>query len=227
MAETLNRSTLRHVGDRPDVNLERAVTTDRRLGGHIVQGHVDGTGRVVSRTPSAHWEAVRIALSANLGRYVVEKGSIAVDGVSLTVSGLGRCRSGLVRGVTDPDNAHRHDVVAGPRRGEVNLEVDVIAKYVERLIGSDRAFTRGKHASSPGFTLATQLQFQDIGYVCFLAGKWGSALKPKSRHRAGREKAWKERDARKMRDGRNGLSSSLSRTTCGVNDLGGADARSR
>ena len=74
MAETLNRSTLGHVGERPEVNLERAVTVEKRLGGHIVQGHVDGTGRVISRTASQHWEVVRIALAADLARYVVEKG---------------------------------------------------------------------------------------------------------------------------------------------------------
>jgi riboflavin synthase len=62
MAETLNRSTLRDIDERPEVNLERAVTVDRRLGGHIVQGHVDGTGHVISRTPSEHWQVVRIAL---------------------------------------------------------------------------------------------------------------------------------------------------------------------
>jgi riboflavin synthase len=135
MAETLNRSTLRHVGDRPDVNLERAVTIDRRLGGHIVQGHVDGTGRVISRTPSAHWEVVRIALSANLGRYVVEKGSIAVDGVSLTVSGLGNdAGQDWFEVSLIPTTLTETTLSQVPVGGEVNLEVDVLAKYVERLM---------------------------------------------------------------------------------------------
>ena len=89
MAETLNRSSLAGVGVGSRVNLERAAALNGRLGGHIVQGHVDGTGHVVSRTPSEHWEVVRIALPAHLARYVVEKGSITVDGVSLTVSALG------------------------------------------------------------------------------------------------------------------------------------------
>ena len=137
MAETLNRSTLRHVGDRPDVNLERAVTVDRRLGGHIVQGHVDGTGRVTSRTPSAHWEAVRIALSPDLARYVVEKGSIAVDGVSLTVSGLGNDTGQDWFEVSlIPTTLTETTLSQVPVGGEVNLEVDVIAKYVERLMGT-------------------------------------------------------------------------------------------
>ena len=86
MAETLSRSSL---GARPPgarVNLERAVTPHTRLGGHLMQGHVDGIGAIVGRVPGEHWEVVRIALPAELARYVVEKGSIAVDGVSLTVS---------------------------------------------------------------------------------------------------------------------------------------------
>ena len=89
MGETLNRSSLRGVGVGSHVNLERAAAVNSRLGGHIVQGHVDGTGHVIARTPSEHWEVVRIALPTALSRYVVEKGSITVDGVSLTVSGLG------------------------------------------------------------------------------------------------------------------------------------------
>ena len=84
MGETLNRSSLRAVGVGSRVNLERAAAVNSRLGGHIVQGHVDGTGHVVARTPAQHWEVVRIALPMALARYVVEKGSITVDGVSLT-----------------------------------------------------------------------------------------------------------------------------------------------
>jgi riboflavin synthase len=138
MAETLNRSTLRDIDERPEVNLERAVTVNRRLGGHIVQGHVDGTGQVMSRAASEHWEVVRIALPPGLARYVVEKGSIAVDGVSLTVSGVG----------TDPVGQDWFEVslipttltettLGGvPLGGRVNLEVDVIAKYVDRLMSA-------------------------------------------------------------------------------------------
>jgi riboflavin synthase len=97
MAETLRRSSLGAVGAGDPVNLERAVTPQTRLGGHIVQGHVDGVGTVVSRTPGDDWEVVRIAVPADLARYVVEKGSITVDGVSLTVSAL-------VRGQPHPDH---------------------------------------------------------------------------------------------------------------------------
>lgn len=136
MAETLNRSTLRHVDGRPEVNLERAVTVEKRLGGHIVQGHVDGTGRVISRTPSQHWEVVRIALEPALARYVVEKGSIAVDGVSLTVSAVGNDAGQDWFEVSLIPTTLAETTLAGvPVSGEVNLEVDVIAKYVEKLIG--------------------------------------------------------------------------------------------
>jgi riboflavin synthase len=135
MAETLNRSTLRYVGERPEVNLERAVTVERRLGGHIVQGHVDGTGCVISRTPSQHWEVVRIALSSDLARYVVEKGSIAVDGVSLTVSGVGNDAGQHWFEVSlIPTTLAETTLSAVPVGGAVNIEVDVIAKYVESLL---------------------------------------------------------------------------------------------
>jgi riboflavin synthase len=136
MAETLNRSTLGDVDERPEVNLERAVTVNRRLGGHIVQGHVDGTGSVISRTPSEHWEVVRVALPPGLARYVVEKGSIALDGVSLTVSGLGNDPAGQdwFEVSLIPTTLSETALSGVPLGGRVNLEVDVIAKYVERLM---------------------------------------------------------------------------------------------
>ncbi|MBV9516259.1 MAG: riboflavin synthase [Mycobacteriaceae bacterium] len=137
MGETLHRSTLRQVGERPDVNLERAVTIERRLGGHIVLGHVDGTGSVISRTPSEHWEVVRIGLGAELARYIVEKGSIAVDGVSLTVSGVGNDAGQNWFEVSLIPTTLTETTLSGvPVTGEVNLEVDVIAKYVERLMAA-------------------------------------------------------------------------------------------
>ena len=104
MKETLDRSSLRGVGVGSHVNLERAAALNSRLGGHIVQGHVDGTGHVIARTPSEHWEVVRIALPTALSRYVVEKGSITVDGVSLDRVGP---RPRLVRGVADPHHTAR------------------------------------------------------------------------------------------------------------------------
>jgi riboflavin synthase len=150
MAETLRRSSLGSAGAGDTVNLERAVTPQTRLGGHMVQGHVDGVGRILARTPSEHWEVVRIALPSELARYVVEKGSIAVDGVSLTVSALSPAASPDRPAPDDPAPelwfevslipTTLRDTTLGARTSgdPVNLEVDVIAKYVERLLGGAR-----------------------------------------------------------------------------------------
>lgn len=131
MGETLKRSAVgtRTVGDR--VNLERAVRAAARLDGHVVQGHVDGTGVVVSRTPGDEWEAVRFGLPAELARFVAEKGSIAVDGVSLTVSGVGPdwFEVGLI-----PETLRATTLGDKAPGDPVNLEVDVLAKYVARLM---------------------------------------------------------------------------------------------
>jgi riboflavin synthase len=139
MGETLNRSSLGAVDVGSHVNLERAAAVNSRLGGHIVQGHVDGTGHVIARTPSEHWEVVRIALPATLARYVVEKGSITVDGISLTVSGLGEdwFEVSLI-----PTTRELTTLGTAPVGTPVNLEVDVIAKYVERLMGRPAATDR-------------------------------------------------------------------------------------
>jgi riboflavin synthase len=131
MRETLQRSSLGTLAVGSAVNLERAVRVADRLGGHIVQGHVDGVGTVISRVPGDRWEIVRMSLPGELSRYVVEKGSIAVDGVSLTVSAIG---DGWFEVSLIPTTLAT--TTLGRRRpGEkVNLEVDVIAKYVERLM---------------------------------------------------------------------------------------------
>jgi riboflavin synthase len=131
MAETLNRSSLSRVGVGSRVNLERAAAVNSRLGGHIVQGHVDGTGHIVARTTSQCSDGVRVALPAPLSRYVVEKGSITVDGISLTVSGLGDdwFEVSLIPTTLQLTTLGRAEVGT-----PVNLEVDVIAKYVERLL---------------------------------------------------------------------------------------------
>jgi riboflavin synthase len=131
MAETLRRTSLGAVGPSALVNLERAVAVTDRLGGHIVQGHVDGTARLVSRTPGDRWEVVRITLPAALSRYVVEKGSICVDGVSLTVSALGADTFEVSLIPTTLARTTLGRVAVGD---PVNLEVDVIGKYVERLL---------------------------------------------------------------------------------------------
>ena len=133
MAETLTRSSLAALGPGSPVNLERAATLSTRLGGHLVQGHVDGTGEVLSRTPSEHWELVRVSLPPAIARYVVEKGSITVDGVSLTVAALdaGSFTVSLIPttlGATTLGRAQSGTLV--------NLEVDIIAKYVERQLAA-------------------------------------------------------------------------------------------
>ena len=134
MAETLNRSSLGQLQVGSRVNLERAAAVNSRLGGHIVQGHVDGTGRVVARAPSEHWEVVRIEVPAAVARYVVEKGSITVDGISLTVSGLGSEPRDWFEVSLIPTTRELTTLGGAPVGTQVNLEVDVIAKYVERLM---------------------------------------------------------------------------------------------
>ena len=139
MAETLHRSSLAGLAAGGPVNLERAAPVTGRLGGHIVQGHVDGTGEVISRTPSPHWEVVRISVPPELARYIVEKGSITVDGVSLTVSALGRDRSADWFEVSlIPTTLGLTTLGRAAVGTTVNLEVDVIAKYVERLLAAQR-----------------------------------------------------------------------------------------
>jgi riboflavin synthase len=131
MGETLKRSVIGTLGTGDKVNLERAVRADARLDGHVVQGHVDGTGVVVSRTPGVAWESVRFGLPSELARFVAEKGSIAVDGVSLTVSGVGPdwFEVGLI-----PETLRATTLGARAAGEPVNLEVDVLAKYVARLM---------------------------------------------------------------------------------------------
>ena len=131
MKESLDRTSLDGVRPGDRVNLERAVTPEKRLGGHIVQGHVDGVGEVLSRTPSEHWEIVEVSLPRELARYVVDKGSITVDGISLTVVEV-RADSFTVSLI--PETLARTTLGTRAVGDRVNLEVDVIAKHVERLL---------------------------------------------------------------------------------------------
>jgi riboflavin synthase len=135
MGETLRHSSLKSVSPGTRVNLERSVRLADRLGGHLVQGHTDGTATVVSRSPQQDWEVVRIGLPAGLARYVVHKGSITVDGVSLTVSAIGGdwFEVSLI-----PETLKRTTLGIKQPGAEVNLEVDVIAKYTEKLLGGAR-----------------------------------------------------------------------------------------
>ena len=131
MKETLQRSSLADISPGSAVNLERAATMQTRLGGHLVQGHVDGTGVVMARQPAEHWDVVTISLPEPLARYVVEKGSIAVDGVSLTVSAVGAGSFDVSLIPTTLQDTTLGSVEVG---ATVNLEVDIIAKHVERLL---------------------------------------------------------------------------------------------
>ncbi len=135
MQESLDRTSLGLLKPGSSVNLERAATVSTRLGGHIVQGHVDGTGIIVGRQRSEHWELVTISMPVELARYVAVKGSITVDGVSLTVSGLQDGAAPSFEVSLIPTTLEM--TTLGHRQvGElVNLEVDVVAKYVERLLG--------------------------------------------------------------------------------------------
>jgi riboflavin synthase len=162
MAETLDRSSLGSlaVGDR--VNLERAMSATSRFGGHIVQGHVDGTAQILSRTPGDRWEVVQLSLPEPLSRYVVEKGSNTVDGVSLTVSDLTEAGAGHESTADHRQSTAGRESTGGDatfsvslipttlalttlgHKGvgdRVNLEVDVLAKYVERLITTKETTT--------------------------------------------------------------------------------------
>jgi riboflavin synthase len=135
MAETWQRSALGELTPGDVVNLERAATPTTRLGGHLVQGHVDGVGTIAERTPGDSWDTVRFTVPEGLARYLVEKGSVTVDGVSLTVveTGPDWFTVGLIPATLDRTTLGRKQVGA-----PVNLEVDVIAKYVEKLIGGAR-----------------------------------------------------------------------------------------
>jgi riboflavin synthase len=131
MKETFDRSALGSISPGERVNLERAVTAATRLGGHIVQGHVDGVGVIDSKAPGGGWEDVRITLPSGLDRYIVEKGSITVDGISLTVVSVDETgfTVSLIPTTLELTTLGHKGVGA-----LVNLEVDVIAKYVEKLV---------------------------------------------------------------------------------------------
>jgi riboflavin synthase len=172
MGETLVRSSLKGIGPGTKVNLERSVRMQDRLGGHLVQGHVDGTATILGRTAHEHWDVVRLGLPPDLARYVVHKGSIAVDGISHPVSALSP-------GGTTPPNPPEHGgatrppippgdwfevslipetlkrTTLGVRQpgDEVNLEVDVIAKYVEKLTGGSSYLPGGQTSSMGGSPL--------------------------------------------------------------------------
>lgn len=133
MRETLDRSSLGSLAPGTPVNLERPMRVDGRLGGHLVQGHVDGTGTIIERTSSEHWDVVRVSLPGDLARYIVHKGSVTVDGVSLTVASMtdDSFTVNLIPTTLELTTLGRKQL-----GDPVNLEVDVVAKYVERLLNA-------------------------------------------------------------------------------------------
>ena len=151
MQETLDKTSLHGVQPGDRVNLERAVTADKRLGGHIVQGHVDGVGHVLARTPSEHWEVVEVAMPESMAPYLVDKGSVTVDGVSLTVVEA-RPTSFTVSLI--PETLARTTLGHRQVGDRVNLETDVIAKHVAKLVA---AYLPGL----PGAAPAQQSKEQD------------------------------------------------------------------
>ena len=143
MQETLDKTSLRGASPGDPVNLERAATLSTRLGGHLVQGHVDGVGEVLARTPSEHWEVVTVSLPSGLAPYLVDKGSVTVDGVSLTVVEAhdDRFTVSLI-----PETLARTTLGRRAVGERVNLEVDVIAKYVAKLV---HAYTEPTAGGTP------------------------------------------------------------------------------
>ena len=136
MAETLHRSSLGDLQPGDNVNLERPMAADGRFGGHIVQGHVDGLGRIRARRPSENWELVEVDLPEDLARFLVEKGSITVDGVSLTVVEVVDGDEPWFSVSLIPTTLTATTLGSRQMGDPVNLEVDVIAKYVERMVGA-------------------------------------------------------------------------------------------
>ncbi|MTA66565.1 MAG: riboflavin synthase [Actinobacteria bacterium] len=136
MAQTLSASGLGALHEGSRVNLERAARVDARLGGHIVQGHVDGTARVLAVTPEPDWTRIRFELDPNLARYVVDKGSITIDGVSLTVSAVSEIAEAPAWFEVSLIPTTLTLTTLGSLTGgeSVNIEVDVLAKYVERML---------------------------------------------------------------------------------------------
>jgi riboflavin synthase len=132
-AETLSRTTLGRLRPGSPVNLERSLAVGGRLGGHIVQGHVDGTGEFLSRQPAGDGVVIRFSYRSELGRYICLKGSIAVEGISLTVSNLGE---GWFEVAVIPHTLKMTNLETLSSGDKINLEVDIVAKYIERLIGN-------------------------------------------------------------------------------------------
>lgn len=140
MKESLDRSSLGQLRTGSNVNLERAMRADARIGGHIVQGHVDGTSVLLSRDHSEHWDVLRFSLPSEISQYVVEKGSIAVDGTSLTVSSISEplAENHWFEVSLIPTTLEHTTLGELKLREVVNLEVDIVGKYVERMLAGNK-----------------------------------------------------------------------------------------
>jgi riboflavin synthase len=151
MRESLERSALGRLGVGSPVNLERAVKVSDRLGGHVVQGHVDGVGTVAAIEPGERWTVVRVEIPAGIARYVVEKGSVTLDGVSLTVTRIEDAGSDGATAFLEvsliPTTLELTTLGRAQIGDPVNIEVDVLAKYVERLLGAQAAGTQRNEAA--------------------------------------------------------------------------------
>ena len=147
MEETYRRSVIGKLQPGDRVNLERAATLTTRLGGHLVQGHVDGVAEIVKRTPAAEWEEVTFRLPAGLAKYVVEKGSITIDGTSLTVAAIegDEFSVGLIPTTLEATTLGRKQV-----GDPVHIETDVVAKHVEKLLQSQSPFTAQQASAEKG-----------------------------------------------------------------------------
>jgi riboflavin synthase len=131
MLETLNRSSLSGISQGESVNLERAMSGAGRFGGHVVQGHVDGVAEIISREPSANWEVVKVKIPAELSKYVVQKGSITFDGVSLTVNDIS---DNTVSLSLIPETLRLTTLGTKQVGDKLNVEADILAKHIEKLI---------------------------------------------------------------------------------------------
>jgi riboflavin synthase len=131
MLETLNRSSLSGIAQGDPVNLERAMSGAGRFGGHVVQGHVDGVAEIVSREPSANWEVVKVKIPSDLSKYVVHKGSITFDGVSLTVNDIS---NDIVSLSLIPETLRLTTLGSKKVGDKLNVEADILAKHIEKLI---------------------------------------------------------------------------------------------
>ena len=131
MLETLNRTSLRGIAVGDKVNLERAMSGAGRFGGHVVQGHVDGVGEIISRQPSDNWEVVKVRIPSELAKYVVHKGSITFDGVSLTVNDISE---DVVSLSLIPETLRLTTLGQKGVGAKLNVEADILAKHIEKLI---------------------------------------------------------------------------------------------